>query len=352
MVDERSNYWMAVDQYIGGIEHAILHLLYSRFWMRVMREMGLIKDKEPFARLLTQGMVLNNIYSRPGGDGTVEYFHPDDVVAQLDAHGVPVSATLRNDGKPVEWQGMRTMSKSKGNGVDPTDLVARYGADSIRVFMMFKAPPEDTLEWSDDGVEGSARFLRRLWRMVWEHLAKGPLASAPRQELIALSPAQREIRRMSHATLVKVTDDYGRRRVFNTAIAAVMELMNALQKFDDASEQGRAVRHEALQLIVQMLAPIAPHICHDLWRQLGHKDALIDHPWPQPDPQALVQDRIEVVVQVNGKLRSKVEVGADASKDEISAAALADATIQKWIEGKPVRKIIVPPGNKLVNVVV
>jgi leucyl-tRNA synthetase len=274
------------------------------------------------------------------------------VDVQCDAHGVPVSATLRSDGKPVEWEGMRTMSKSKGNGVDPTDLVARYGADSIRVFMMFKAPPEDTLEWSDDGVEGSARFLRRLWRMVWEHLEKGPLASAPRQELIALSPAQREIRRMSHATLVKVTDDYGRRRVFNTAIAAVMELMNALQKFDDVSEQGRAVRHEALQLIVQMLAPIAPHICHDLWRQLGHKDALIDHPWPQPDPQALVQDRIEVVVQVNGKLRAKVEVGADASKDEISAAALADATIQKWIEGKPVRKVIVPPGNKLVNVVV
>jgi leucyl-tRNA synthetase len=352
MVDERADYWMAVDQYIGGIEHAILHLLYSRFWMRVMRDMGLIKVKEPFARLLTQGMVLNHIYSRRSGDGAAEYFHPDDVDVQCDAHGVPVSATLRSDGKPVEWEGMRTMSKSKGNGVDPTDLVARYGADSIRVFMMFKAPPEDTLEWSDDGVEGSARFLRRLWRMVWEHLEKGPLASAPRQELIALSPAQREIRRMSHATLVKVTDDYGRRRVFNTAIAAVMELMNALQKFDDVSEQGRAVRHEALQLIVQMLAPIAPHICHELWRQLGHKDALIDHPWPQPDPQALVQDRIEVVVQVNGKLRSKVEVGADASKDEISAAALADATIQKWIEGKPVRKVIVPPGNKLVNVVV
>lgn len=352
MVDERADYWMAVDQYIGGIEHAILHLLYSRFWMRVMREMGLIKDKEPFARLLTQGMVLNNIYSRSAGDGTVEYFHPDDVVAQLDAHGVPVSATLRNDGKPVEWQGMRTMSKSKGNGVDPTALVERYGADSIRVFMMFKAPPEDTLEWSDDGVEGSARFLRRLWRMVWEHLEKGPPASAPRAELIALSPAQREMRRMAHATLVKVTDDFGRRRVFNTAIAAIMELMNALQKFDDASEQGRAVRHEAIELIVQLLAPIAPHVCHVLWRDLGHTDALIDHPWPQPDPLALVQDRIEVVVQVNGKLRAKLEVDASASKDEISAAALADATIQKWIEGKPVRKVIVPPGGKLVNVVV
>ncbi|HEX4973089.1 MAG TPA: leucine--tRNA ligase [Steroidobacteraceae bacterium] len=352
MVDERANYWMAVDQYIGGIEHAILHLLYSRFWMRVMRDMGLIKVKEPFARLLTQGMVLNNIFSRKTADGGFEYFHPDDVDVQVDAHGVPVSATLRSDGKPVDWEGMRTMSKSKGNGVDPTDLVERFGADSVRVFMMFKAPPEDTLEWSDDGVEGSARFVRRLWRMVWEHLDKGRPAQGPIPDLVALSPAQREMRRLAHATLAKVTDDFGRRRVFNTAIAAVMELMNALQKFDDASEQGRAVRHEALELIVQMLAPIAPHICHTLWGELGHKDALIDHPWPQPDPQALVQDRIEVVVQVNGKLRSKVEVGASASKDEISAAALADATIQKWIEGKPVRKVIVPPGNKLVNVVV
>ncbi|MGH8240943.1 MAG: class I tRNA ligase family protein, partial [Steroidobacteraceae bacterium] len=193
MVDERANYWMAVDQYIGGIEHAILHLLYSRFWMRVMRDMGLIEVKEPFARLLTQGMVLNHIYSRRTGDGAVEYFHPDDVDVQVDAHGVPVSAALRSDGKPVDWEGMRTMSKSKGNGVDPTDLVERYGADSVRVFMMFKAPPEDTLEWSDDGVEGSARFLRRLWRMVWEHLEKGRVASGPRPELVALSPAQREM---------------------------------------------------------------------------------------------------------------------------------------------------------------
>jgi leucyl-tRNA synthetase len=295
--------------------------------------------------------VLNHIYARRSGDG-VDYFHPDDVDAKLDAHGVPVSATLRSDGKPVEWEGMRTMSKSKGNGVDPTELVERYGADSVRVFMMFKAPPEDTLEWSADGVEGSARFLRRLWRMVWEHTEKGPVAGGPRQELVALSPAQREMRRMAHATLVKVTDDYSRRRVFNTVVAHIMELMNGLKDFADSSEQGRAVRHEGIELIVQMLAPIAPHVCHVLWRELGHTDPLIDHPWPHADPQALVQDSIEVVVQVNGKLRSKVEVRASADKDEISAAALADATIQKWIEGKPVRKVIVPPGNKLVNVVV
>jgi leucyl-tRNA synthetase len=352
MVDGRVDYWMAVDQYIGGIEHAILHLLYSRFWMRVMRDLGLIKIKEPFSRLLTQGMVLNNIYSRHYGDGRIEYFHPDEVEALCDANGAQIGAKLRKDGLPVQWEGMRTMSKSKNNGVDPTDLVARFGADAIRVFMMFKAPPEDTLEWSDDGVEGSARFLRRLWRVVWEHVEKGPVAGGPRQDLVALSPGQREMRRMAHATLVKVTDDYSRRRVFNTVVAHIMELMNALKAFEDASEQGRAVRHEAIELVVQMLAPIAPHICHVLWRELGHTDPLIDHPWPHADPQALVQDRIEVVVQVNGKLRAKVEVGASASKDEISAAALADATIQKWIEGKPVRKVIVPPGGKLVNVVV
>jgi leucyl-tRNA synthetase len=351
MVDQRADYWMAVDQYIGGIEHAILHLLYSRFWMRVMKDMGLIKVKEPFVRLITQGMVLNHIYSRRTGDGRDEYFHPDDVDAQLDAHGVPVSATLRSDGQPVNWEGMRTMSKSKGNGVDPTQLVQTFGADSVRLFMMFKAPPEDTLEWSDDGVEGSARFLRRLWRMVWEHVEKGPLASAPRPELIVLSPSQREMRRLSHATLVKVTDDYGRRRVFNTAIAAVMELMNALQKFDDPSEQGRAVRHEALELIVQMLQPITPHICHVLWRELGHRDALIDHAWPQADEKALVQDFAEIVVQVNGKLRGKVKVRADAGEGEVRTAALDDPNVQKWTEGKTVRKVIVVPG-KLVNVVV
>jgi leucyl-tRNA synthetase len=296
--------------------------------------------------------VLNHIYSRRTGDGRVEYFHPDDVDVQLDANGAPVGAKLRRDGQPVEWEGMRTMSKSKNNGVDPTDLVERFGADSIRVFMMFKAPPEDTLEWSGDGVEGSARFVRRLWRMVWEHIERDGKSGAPRQELVALSPGQREMRRLSHATLTKVTDDYGRRRVFNTAIAAIMELMNALQKFDDTSEQGRAVRHEALELIVQMLAPIAPHVCHVLWNELGHKDALIDHQWPHPDPQALVQDQVEIVVQVNGKLRSKIEVSASASEGEIEAAALADATIQKWLEGKPPRKVIVRPANKLVNVVV
>ncbi|MGH8186842.1 MAG: leucine--tRNA ligase, partial [Steroidobacteraceae bacterium] len=238
MVDERVNYWMPVDQYIGGIEHAILHLLYSRFWARVMRDVRLVNVKEPFANLLTQGMVLNDIYSRTSADGRIQYFHPADVEVKADSKGVRNAAVLRTDRQPVEWEGMRTMSKSKNNGVDPTDLVEAHGADSARVFMMFKAPPEDTLEWSEDGVEGSARFLRRLWRMVWEHVGAG---RAARADFTTLTELQRDVRRAAHATLAKVTDDIGRRRVLNTAIAAVMELMNTLSKFEDTSATGRAV---------------------------------------------------------------------------------------------------------------
>jgi leucyl-tRNA synthetase len=370
MVDERVNYWMPVDQYIGGIEHAILHLLYSRFWTRVMRDMGLVDVKEPFANLLTQGMVLNDIYLRKEADGRVEYFNPADVDVQTDAKGNRIGATLRRDGQPVEWEGMRTMSKSKNNGVEPTELIERFGADSVRLFMMFKAPPEDSLEWSDDGVEGAARFMRRLWRVVYEHVSRtgqesdwrvatgqnGPegalsLASNQKPAASGLSDAQRDMRRAAHATLAKVTDDLGRRRVFNTAIAAVMELMNTLAKFEDRTPQGRAIVHETLELIVQMLSPITPHIAHALWRALGHDDPLIARAWPKPDPAALVQDTIEIVVQVNGKLRGRVSVGAQASDEDVRAAALADEAVQKWTEGKAVRKVIVVKG-KLVNVVV
>jgi len=353
MVDERADYWMPVDQYIGGIEHAILHLLYSRFWTRVMGDLGLVKVREPFQNLLTQGMVLNDIYSRKSGDGRIQYFNPADVTVQVDAKGSRIGSTLTADGQPVDWEGMRTMSKSKNNGVDPQKLVAEYGADSIRLFMMFKAPPEDTLEWSDDGVEGAARFMRRLWRMVYEHVASVATAgavSAP-ETGEGLTDEQRSVRRAAHATLAKVTDDIGRRRIFNTAIAAVMEFMNTLAKFEDRSPRGRAVVQESLELIVQMLSPIVPHMTHVLWQELGHADALIDRPWPQPDPQALVQDSVEIVVQVNGKLRGRVSVPAAADDAQIQQAALADAGVQKWVEGKPVRKVIVVKG-KLVNVVV
>jgi len=352
MVDERANYWMPVDQYIGGIEHAILHLLYSRFWTRVMHDLGLVKVKEPFQNLLTQGMVLNDIYSRQTADGRIQYFNPADVEVELDAKGSRIGARLKSDGQPVQWEGMRTMSKSKNNGVDPQKLVNQYGADAVRLFMMFKAPPEDTLEWSDDGVEGAARFMRRLWRTVYEHVQAGTCeASAANLSSQQLTAQQRDMRRAAHATLAKVTDDIGRRRVFNTAIAAVMELMNTLAKFDDASPTGRAIVQETLELIVQMLSPIVPHAAHALWCELGHDDALIDRAWPEPDPAALVRDEIEIVVQVNGKLRGRVSVAADADEEAVRAAALADPNVQKWTESKPIRKVIVVKG-KLVNVVV
>ncbi|MBB6094259.1 leucyl-tRNA synthetase [Povalibacter uvarum] len=351
MVDERANYWMPVDQYIGGIEHAILHLLYSRFWTRVMNDLGLVKEREPFRRLLTQGMVLNDIYSRKTGEGRIQYFNPADVDVQFDAKGTRLGATLRADGKPVEWEGMRTMSKSKNNGVDPQALVGEYGADSIRLFMMFKAPPEDTLEWSDDGVEGASRFMRKLWRVVYEHVSAGPLASSQPPAASSLTSAQRDLRRAAHATLVKVTDDLGRRRIFNTAIAAVMELMNTLGKFEDTTDQGRTVVRETLELVVQMLSPIVPHATHVLWETLGHTDSLMDRAWPKPDPEALVQDSIQVVVQVNGKLRSHINVAASADETQIRETALADPVVQRWMEGKPAKKVIVVKG-KLVNVVV
>jgi len=338
MADERANYWMAVDQYIGGIEHAILHLLYSRFWTRVMNDLGLVKVREPFHRLLTQGMVLNDIYSRTSPEGRIQYFNPADVEVQVDAKGARVSATLKADGKSVDWEGMRTMSKSKNNGVDPQKLVSEYGADSVRLFMMFKSPPEDTLEWSDDGVEGAARFMRRLWRMVYEHVQAGPLPSLPpRSGGGEWTEAQRALRRATHATLAKVTDDIGRRRVFNTAIAAVMELMNTLAKFEDKSENGRAIVQETLELIVQMLAPIIPHATHALWQALGHADPLIDRAWPEPDASALVQDTLEIVVQINGKVRGRVSVAADADQDVVLKAALEDPNVHKWVEGKPMK---------------
>jgi leucyl-tRNA synthetase len=351
-VDERTQYWSPVDQYIGGIEHAILHLLYSRFWTRVMRDLGLVGFSEPFMNLLTQGMVLNDIYSRTGADGRVDYFNPADVQVQLDAKGGRTGATLLSDGQPVAWEGMRTMSKSRNNGVDPTALVEQFGADSVRLFMMFKSPPEDTLEWSDEGVQGAQRFLKRLWKAVHEHVTRGVGAAALVAKIDhgALTPAQRDMRHLTHQMLTKVTDDVGRRRTFNTAIAAVMELMNALARFEDDSEGGRAVRQEALEIVVLALAPIVPHICHVLWGALGQPGAVIDARWPEPDAAALTQEVLEIVVQVNGKLRGRIHVPANADEAAITRAALGDANVQRFVLDKPVRRVIVK--GKLVNVVV
>jgi leucyl-tRNA synthetase len=350
MVDARANYWLPVDQYIGGIEHAILHLLYSRFWTRVMRDLKLVDVQEPFANLVCQGMVLNGIFFRKPAAGRIVYFNPADVEVKQDEKGQLVGATLRADGQPVEFGGIGTMSKSKNNGVDPQDLIAEFGADTARLFVMFAAPPEQSLEWSADGVQGAYRFMKRLWKAVYDHVNSGT-GYRLQATGFSLSASQRAMRRQTHQTLVKVTDDYSRRRIFNTAIAAVMELMNALAKFDDQSDAGRAIRQEALELAVLMLAPIVPHAAHTLWQALGHTDAPVDVRWPQPDPNALVQDTIELVVQINGKVRSRIQVSATATEEQIKVATLADAGVHKWVDDKPIKMIKVIPG-KLVTVVV
>jgi len=303
MLDARARYWLPVDQYIGGIEHAILHLLYARFFHKLMRDVGLVHGGEPFTNLLTQGMVLK--------DGV-------------------------------------KMSKSKGNTVDPQALIDQYGADTARLFIMFAAPPDQALEWSDAGVEGAFRFLKRLWKLVAEHAADGV---APALEVTALTPEQQALRRQTHETIAKVSDDVGRRFTFNTAIAAVMELTNALGKYSDRSEQGRAVMQEALEAAVLMLSPIVPHITHALWHALDHEEAVVHEVWPAVDEAALVRDQIELVVQVNGKLRARISVPPDAPRPAIEAAALADENVQRHTVGKEIKKIIVVPG-KLVNIVV
>ncbi|MFT4519167.1 MAG: leucyl-tRNA synthetase [Halioglobus sp.] len=301
MLDGEADYWTPVDQYVGGIEHAILHLLYARFFHKLLRDEGLVTSDEPFKRLLTQGMVLK--------DGV-------------------------------------KMSKSKGNTVDPQSLIDRYGADTVRLFSMFAAPPEQSLEWADSGVEGANRFLKRLWKMASKHLEGG---AAPALDTSALNDQQKSARRKTHETIGKVSDDYGRRQTFNTAIAAVMELCNELGKLD-TSEQSRAVMDEGLRAAVLMLNPIVPHICHELWPTLGGEGDVLNAPWPVVDESALTRDSLEIVVQVNGKVRAKMEVAADADKAAVEAAALAQDNVQKFLDGKTVRKVIVVPG-KLVNIV-
>jgi leucyl-tRNA synthetase len=350
MVDRRVDYWLPVDQYIGGIEHAILHLLYARFWTKVMRDLGLLKFGEPFGNLLTQGMVLNQVYSCQADGERKRYFNPAEVETRRRADGTEVHEVLTPDLGRIEvmHEGLGKMSKSEGNGVDPEGLVQRFGADTARLFMMFASPPEQTLEWSDEGVQGAWRFIRRLWTAVYEHVAAGSAAALEPQ---TLSPAQRELRRAAHQALAKATDDIGRRRNFNTAIAAVMELLNAVQCFADMTPQGRAVRHEALSLAVLVLSPITPHVCHVLWLALGHATAPIDERWPTPDAQALAQETHAIVVQVNGRLRGHITVPVSADEATVRAAALAEDHVRKFIADRPVRRVIVVPG-KLVNVVV
>ncbi|KAF1685431.1 leucine--tRNA ligase [Pseudoxanthomonas broegbernensis] len=348
MVDKRGNYWLPVDQYIGGIEHAILHLMYFRFYHKLLRDARMVDSDEPATNLLTQGMVIAETYYRDNADGSKDWINPADVDVRRDDKGRITGATLHADGQPVKTGPVEKMSKSKNNGVDPQAMVDKYGADTVRLFSMFAAPPEQSLEWNEAGVDGMARFLRRLWTQVQKHAAEG---AAPGLDATALDAAQKTLRRKTHETIEKVGDDYGRRHSFNTAIASVMELMNAVAKFDDASAQGRAVRQEALEAAVLLLNPITPHACHALWQALGHPEALLeDVPFPRVAPDALVREALVLAVQVNGKLRGTIEVAADTPRDRIEELARAEPNAAKYLEGLTPRKVIVVPG-KIVNIV-
>ena len=348
MVDERAKYWTPVDQYIGGIEHAILHLLYFRFYHKLLRDEGLVNSDEPAINLLCQGMVIAETYCRDNPNGSKEWFNPADVDVVRDEKGRIVGATLRSDGQPVQIGAVEKMAKSKNNGVDPQAMVDKYGADTVRLFSMFAAPPEQSLEWNEAGVEGMSRFLRRFWREVTTHASQ---PDHPEVEAAQLNAAQKTLRRQLHEAIQKVGDDYGRRYSFNTAIAALMELLNHVSKFDDMSEQGRAVRHETLQTMVLLLNPVTPHISHHLWQVLGNAEALLeDVPFPQADPAALARDAVTLAVQVNGKLRGTIEVGVQTPREDIEAAALAEPNVVRFMDGMSVKKVIVVPG-KIVNIV-
>ena len=348
---EAAAYWGQADQYIGGIEHAILHLLYARFFTKLMNDEGIVSVREPFKQLLTQGMVLAATYYRESADGKKTWFNPAEVRVQTDDKGRPVSAVLEADGQPVVIGGVEKMSKSKNNGVDPQQIIDAYGADTARLFMMFASPPEQSLEWSDAGVEGAHRFLRRLWRTVYEFVQNGGSGVSKfsgSQE--TLSGSLKDLRFKLHSTIAKVTDDYDRRQQFNTAIAAVMELLNQYDKTDTSGEHGQVVAREVLEAVVLLLSPIVPHICETLWGELAGGN-LWQQSWPAVDNAALVQTEIEIRVQVNGKLRDKIQIAADADEAAVKAAALATAGAQKFMEGKEPKKIVVVP-KRLVNIVV
>jgi leucyl-tRNA synthetase len=336
MVDQRAKYWMAVDQYIGGIEHAILHLLYSRFFTRAMRDEGLLSGvSEPFTNLLTQGMVLAETYYRDTAEGRREWVNPADVQLTRDAKGKILTAK-KQDGTDVVFDGIGTMSKSRNNGVDPQQLIEKYGADTARFFIIFASPPTSTLEWSDEGVDGSYRFLKRLWNYCAKFGSSGPALAAG---------AQRVTRFEIHSVLKQANYDLQKHQ-FNTVASAAMKILNALER----SGGGRnAVTEEGLSILLRLLSPIAPHVCHALWRDLKFGDDVLQEPWPEPDPAALEQDEIDYVVQVNGKMRGNVKVPKSADRN--ATESMAAEAVKKYIDGKAIRKIIVVPG-RLINIVI
>jgi leucyl-tRNA synthetase len=345
MVDARNDYWMPMDQYIGGIEHAVLHLLYARFWTKAMRDFGLVKFDEPFTNLLTQGMVLNETYYREDAAGKKTWFNPADVDLTLDDKGRPQGAVLKNDGQIVQIGGTEKMSKSKNNGIDPAAQIEQYGADTARLFTMFASPPEQTLEWSGSGVEGANRFLRRVWAFGHAHREAIAAAGSPLTASVA-TDAGKTLRRELHKVLQQA--DYDIKRIqYNTVVSACMKMLNTLESGKDAEA---AALSEGYAIFLRLLNPVAPHITHVLWQELGYAGDILDAQWPQVDPAALEQAEIEMMIQVNGKLRGSVVVAKGADKASIEAAALANEAVQKFIEGTP-KKVIVVPG-KLINIVV
>jgi len=349
MLDQRANYWLPVDHYIGGIEHAILHLLYARFYHKLMRDVGLINSNEPFEHLLTQGMVIADTFYRNDASGHKQWFNPADVDITYDEKGRMTAAKLQADGKPVEIGGVEKMSKSKNNGVDPQEMVQRYGADTVRLYTMFTSPPDQSLEWSDEGVDGAYRFLKRMWALaVNMHEADSepmPISEA----LTSLTPAQQDARRDIHSALKQASFDYSRQQ-FNTVVSACMKIINTLYKLGGGNTD-QALLWEGMGITLRLLGPISPHTSHYLWKKLSYGDNILESDWPQVDESALKQDSIQYVVQVNGKVRTKIQVAADTAKDAVQEAALADNNVQKFIDDNPVRKVIVVP-NKLVNIVV
>lgn len=352
MLDERADYWLPADQYIGGIEHAVMHLLYARFFHKLMRDVGLLNSDEPFKRLLTQGMVTSETYFRDHDAGKREFFNVNDVDRTLDDKGHVVGAILKADSQPVVVGGVEKMSKSKNNGVDPQSMIDKYGADTVRLFTMFAAPPEQSLEWNDDAIAGGSRFLRRVWNLFEKHADS--LKSTRLQALEGLEGANgnaKNLRLVIHTITQRAIFDYERQQ-FNTVVAAAMELTNAIEKADFAAmgEHGAVVLAEACHALLKILTPVTPHLAEHLWSEYGTDGSLVDSGWISVDERALVKDEITYVVQVNGKLRAKLEVAASASKDEIEALAQADENVQRFLDGLTIRKIIVVP-NKLVNIV-
>jgi len=350
MVDARNDYWMPMDQYIGGIEHAILHLLYARFWTKVMRDLGLVKFDEPFTNLLCQGMVLNQAYSRKPADAGKEYFWEEELDVVRDEHRRIVSAKLKSDGSNVEHE-LTTMSKSKSNGVDPQDLIEQYGADTARLYVMFTSPPEQSLEWSDAGVDGSARFLRRFW--AYGHAWSQAIGSAGKLDAAALPEPLKALRREVYTVLKQIDFDI-KRIQYNTVVSGAMKMLNTLETATKGDARAAAVVREGLSILIRVMHPVVPHVAHCMWEELGytkqHGD-LLDAPWPEMDEAALKSDVVELMLQVNGKLRGSIQVPADAGKEENEKLALASPIAQKFMEGKPAKKVVVVPG-RLVNIVV